>query len=71
MECPMDCHKKNTNKCCGIGYAEVPAALGDDTGEYKPVNGAYFNTLVKYAANNALYLYVNNGAYVKIKEGDN
>lgn len=70
MNCPKDCHKRKP-ECCGLGYVEIPANLGDDTGEYKPANGAYFNTLVKYVANGALYIYVNNGAYIRIKEGDN
>lgn len=69
MSCPKDCHEKKEKQCCGISYVELPAALGDDAGSYAPENGAYHNTLVRYAANDAMYLYVNNGVYVKIKEG--
>ena len=70
MSCPEDCHRKRSDKCCGLSYIEIPAALGDDTGKFKPENGAYHNTLVKYVANGAIYMYVNSGVYVKIKEGD-
>lgn len=62
------CNEKD--KCCGIGYKSIPAALGDDAGEYKPENGAYHNMLIRYEANEALYLYVNDGTWVKIKEGE-
>ena len=70
MSCPKDCHEKKKNKCCGLAYVELPAALGDDTGEFKPENGAYSNTIVKYVANGAIYIYAGNGVYVKIKEGE-
>lgn len=69
MSCPKDCHEKKANKCCGISYIEIPVSLGDDSGDYAPENGAYFNTVVKYAANGAIYLYVNNGVYINIKKG--
>lgn len=59
---------KDTKKCCGIGFHSIPAALGDDTGEFKPENGAYHNMLVKYEENGALYFYVNDGSWVKIGE---
>lgn len=61
---------KDTKKCCGIGFHSIPAALGDDTGEFKPENGAYHNMLVKYEENGALYLYVNDGTFIKIKGGE-
>ena len=61
---------KDTKKCCGIGFHSIPAALGDDTGEYKPENGAYFNTVVKYEENGAIYIYVNDGTFIQIKEGE-
>ena len=67
MNCPKDCHKKK--QCCGISFKSIPAALGDDTGEFKPENGAYYNTLIRYEANGALYLYTNDGIFVNIKEG--
>lgn len=66
----MGCCADDKNKCCGIGFHSIPAALGDDTGEFKPENGAYHNTLVKYEENGALYLYVNDGTFIKIKEGE-
>lgn len=65
-----NCCKENKDKCCGIGFHSIPAALGDDTGEFKPENGAYHNMLVKYEENGAIYIYANDGTYVKIKEGD-
>ena len=63
-----NCCKENKDKCCGVGFHSIPAALGDDTGEFKPENGAYHNMLVKYEENGAIYLYTNDGAWVKIKE---
>lgn len=63
-----NCCKENKDKCCGIGLHIIPAALGDDTGEFKPENGAYHNMLVKYEENGALYLYSNDGIYTKIGE---
>lgn len=62
----MGCCADDKNKCCGIGFHSIPAALGDDTGEFKPENGAYHNTLVKYEENGALYFYTNDGVPVKI-----
>lgn len=64
MKCPMDCHKKK--QCCGIGFKSIPAALGDDTGEFKPENGAYHNMLIRYEANNALYIYSNDGIFTRV-----
>lgn len=67
----MGCCADDKKKCCGIGFHNIPAALGDDTGEFKPENGAYHNMLVKYEENGALYLYVNDGSWVKIEEPAN
>lgn len=66
--CPKDCHKKPA--CQGLHYVEYPVVLGDDTGDFKPENGAFHNTIVKYAANGAIYIYADNGIYIKIKEGE-
>lgn len=69
MNCPADCHNKKKS-CCGIGFMSIPAQLGDDKGKLKPKNGDYHNMLVRYEANGAIYMYVNDGVFVKIKEGD-
>lgn len=66
MVCPADCHEKKKKECCGVSYVKIPAALGDDTGEAKPENGAYFNALVKYEANGALYFYSNDGIWTRL-----
>ena len=64
----------NHNKCqcgsckCGISLKSIPAVLGDDTGEFKPENGAYFNTFVKYEANGAQYFYSKDGVFSKVAE---
>lgn len=49
----------------------IPANLGTDTkGEaYAPKAGAYYNTLVFYLANGAVYLYDSNGVYTNIEPG--
>lgn len=39
----------------------IPAALGDDTGEAAPKNGAYRNALVEYEENGHIYLYSSDG----------
>ena len=44
----------------------IPAALGDDTGEAAPKNGAYRNALVEYAINGAVYIYSSDGLYTKM-----
>lgn len=62
----MGCCADDKKKCCGIGFHSIPAALGDDTGEFKPENGAYHNMLVKYEENGAIYLYTNDGVPIKI-----
>lgn len=64
-----NCCKENKDKCCGIGFHSIPAALGDDTGEFKPENGAYHNMLVKYEENGALYFYTNDGVWTKLTAG--
>lgn len=64
-----NCCKENKDKCCGIGFRSIPAALGDDTGEFKPENGAYHNMLVKYEENGALYFYANDGIWTKLVAG--
>ncbi len=48
----------------------IPSALGDDTGDYAPKNGAYRNAVVEYAMNHAVYLYSSDGIPTKLKEGD-
>lgn len=68
MSCPKDCHEKK-KQCCGVGIHIIPAALGDDTGKFKPENGAFHNMFVEYKADDALYFYANDGSYIKIKEG--
>ena len=65
----MGCCADKKDKCCGIGFHSIPAALGDDTGEFKPENGAYHNMLVKYEENGAVYLYTNDGVPIKISGG--
>ena len=65
----MGCCADDKKKCCGIGFHSIPAALGDDTGEFKPENGAYHNMLVKYEENGAIYFYTNDGVPIKMPSG--
>lgn len=68
MNCQNLCKCKR--RCsCGINYKNIPAALGDDTGEFKPENGAYSNTVVKYEENDAVYFYTCEGVPIKISGG--
>ena len=63
-----DCNKKE-KKCCGISKIVIPAALGDENGEYRPQNGAYSNTLVEYQASGVSYLYSNDGIPTRMGDG--
>lgn len=44
----------------------IPATLGDDTGAFAPVNGAYKNKIVEYEANGVVYIYSDEGIFTKI-----
>ena len=69
--CPKyDC-KKNSCKC-GLKYVNIPAVLGDDSADsdVAPKNGVYCNSIVKYEANGAIYIYSAEGIPVLIKEGN-
>lgn len=46
----------------------VPAALGPDTGENAPKNGAYRNVILEYAANGNAYIYSSDGIPTKIND---
>lgn len=66
-----DCNhsKHQCDSCkCGISLMSIPAILGDDTGKFKPENGAYYNTFVKYEANGAQYFYSKEGIFSKVAE---
>lgn len=70
---PIPPFKPTPKNACGCKPSEVtlrtvtiPANLGDDTGEYAPKPGAYFNTIVHYIANDAVYIYDSNGVFTKI-----
>lgn len=69
--CPKyDCRK---GKCkCGLKYANMPAALGDDsaTSKIAPKNGDYCNTIVKYEANGHVYIYTSDGIPVLVEKGE-
>lgn len=60
---------KKEKKCCGVSKVVIPAALGDENGEYKPQNGAYSNTLVEYQASGVSYLYSNDGIPTRMGDG--
>lgn len=74
---PIPPFKPTPKSACGCKPSEVtlrtvpiPANLGDDTGEYAPKPGAYFNTIVQYIANDAVYIYDSNGVFTKIYPDD-
>lgn len=56
-----------TSSCEGdlLQKVVIPAALGDDTGEFAPRNGAYHNKIVEYESNGAIYIYSSEGIYTK------
>lgn len=69
--CPKyDCRK---NSCkCGLRYVNIPAGLGDDSSssDVAPKVGDYCNSIVKYEANGAVYIYSTEGIPVNVKEGE-
>lgn len=69
--CPKYNCRKNSCKC-GLRYVNIAAVLGDDSesSDVAPKNGAYCNSIVKYEANGAVYIYSTDGIPVKIKEGE-
>lgn len=65
--CPKyDCRKNNCK--CGLRYVNIPAVLGDDSdnSDVAPKNGLYCNTIVRYEANGAVYLYSKEGIPILI-----
>ena len=61
---PINCHKA---KCaCGLKYVNIPATLGDDS-RLVPKNGDYCNAIVKYEANNHVYIYSSEGVPVLVR----
>ena len=69
--CPkVDCRKKPC--ACGLRFVDIPAILGDDspTSPVAPKNGEYANAIVRYEANNNVYLYSTEGTPVKVDNGN-
>lgn len=75
-EQPAPC-KPAPELCCkkpdkiSLATVTIPANLGTDAeGEpYAPKPGKYFNTIVLYLANGAVYLYDSNGIYTEVEPG--
>lgn len=61
-------------ECEGVIFTTktIPAALGTSAeGQpFAPTNGKYFNTLLKYQADNAVYLYDSAGVPTCLREAD-
>lgn len=55
----------------GLSFFSIPSSLGDDTpsSPVAPKNGVYNNAIVKYEANDAVYIYSREGVPVNVKEG--
>lgn len=73
---PGPCISRNcgATKRCGLFNTEVlPVSVGTDAeGQpYAPKFGAYYNTIVQYLANGAVYFYDSKGIYTKIVENGN
>lgn len=70
MKTPCD---KCTNGC-GVCFSTtiVPASLGTSSSgqTYAPKNGMYYNTIVKYQADNAVYLYDSAGVPTCLRDAD-
>lgn len=69
--CPKyDCRKEACK--CGLKFVSIPAALGDDSdnSDVAPKNGLYCNTIVRYEANDKVYIYSKEGIPVKVEKGD-
>lgn len=63
--CEPSCYPGMTRKVV------IPAVLGDDSkgSDYAPYEGMYFNAVVEYEANGAVYIYSGDGIYTKLKDG--
>lgn len=62
-------------KCdqCGVLFTTVviPASLGSSTeGAYVPKDGMYFNKLVRYEADKAVYIYDSAGVYSELRSAE-
>ena len=61
-------------ECRGVIFTTktIPSSLGTSAeGQpYAPKNGMYFNTLLKYQADNAVYLYDSAGVPTCLREAD-
>ena len=67
------CPKINcrNNSCrCGLRYVSIAASLGDDSKGSKvaPKNGEYCNAIVRYEANDHVYIYSKEGIPVLVEE---
>lgn len=64
--------KLPVKKCdsCGVVFTTVaiPASLGSSTeGTYTPKDGTYFNKIVRYEADKAVYIYDSAGVYTQLR----
>lgn len=75
---PCECQPKHPKprklKCCPgveIDYIETPVSAGtDEPGQpLAPENGAHKNAVVRYAANNHVYIYTSEGIPVMLSDG--
>lgn len=75
---PCECQPKHPKprklKCCPgveIDYIEIPVSAGtDEPGQpLAPENGAHKNAVVRYAANNHVYIYTSEGIPVMLSDG--
>lgn len=50
----------------------IPAVLGDDSkdSDYAPYEGMYYNAVVEYKANGAVYIFSGDGIYTRLRDGD-
>lgn len=69
------CNKIDSNKATckstpGITIVIIPAQSGDSTGIFAPKVGDYKNTLVKYLADNKVFMYDKDGNWAFIGETD-
>lgn len=61
-------YRPKSQKCAGITIVIIPMQSGDSTGVFAPKLGDYKNTVVKYLADNKVFLYDKDGNWTEIGE---
>lgn len=64
---PVNCKKKLNDCCVSFRKFVIPAMFSDEEGDYKTVNGLFYDTIVEYEQNGHIYLYSSDGIPTRLK----